>query len=96
MCIIFQSLSRESLDIVPGLYIIQHTLDRNTVEGAEHTGSSIELSGQVFHGPRGRWTEFLCFLGVGESTRGFILSDIVDLCWQVFFWCFWVLLILGK
>ena len=93
----FSELITRDLDIVPGLCDIQHTLGRHTkVEGAEHTGNSIEVSGQVFHGPRGLWTECLCFLGVGESRRGFILSAILDLCWQIFFWCFWLLFILGK
>ena len=76
--------------------IIQPELDRDTVDGAEHGGCSVEFSGQVFFGPRGRWTELVCFLGVREVNRGFIFSVIVDLCWQVFFWCLWVLLVLGE
>ena len=82
---------------VLGFDDIQLELGRNTtLEGAEHTGHSVEVSSQLFFAPRGLWSEGLVFLSVKESRRGFFFSAILDLCWTVIFWCLWFLIVLGK
>ena len=96
MCYFSELITRDH-DIVLGLCDIQLSLGRHVkVEGAEHSGNSIEVSSQLFFGPRGLWSECLCFLGVRESRRGFLFSAILDLCWTIIFWCLWFLVILGK
>ena len=56
MCYFSELITRDH-DIVLGLCDIQLSLGRHVkVEGAEHSGNAIEVSGQVFHGPRGLWT----------------------------------------
>ena len=82
---------------MPGFDDSQLELGRNiTLDGAEHSGHSVEISSQLFFAPRGLWSEGLLFLNVKESSRGFFLSTILDWCWALIFWCIWFLIVLGK
>ena len=78
-------------------FIIKAVLrNGDKVDSAELEGSSVECFAQIFWLPRGRWTEFSCYLGTMEAVGGFIFTKILDICWQLFFWIVWVVIVLGE